>query len=432
MPARRLPVRPNLDQLKHQAKDLLKAYRRGDADARADVAAFHPDRVAPESAKLADAQLVLARSYEAPSWMRLVQCCELIDAIWNDDPETVRRLVTANRNLLTENAGIRNSNWGPPLSYAANLGRDRIIRLLYDLGARDLQQAIGRAILQSRIETAAMLHEMLGRPEPPPDAFGGPAYTLSVPGTEFLFRIGLQMRQGAGMPVETVIGSDSRRPADKRRILEIYAEHGYVYPDTPMMAFHRGRFDLLERHLAADPDLIVRRFAIDEIFPPEVGCRPQPYQAMGTPVDGGTLLHLAVYWDELDMAEWLLDHGADPNARAAVDADGFGGHTPLFNAVVSQEAFWINYSRGGRPQPGDTKFVELLLARGADPNVRASIRMRLSAGHGDTRIREFRGVTPLGWGRAFAREQLPSSKHREILFVNAEALSVIEAHGAKE
>jgi hypothetical protein len=31
----RLPVRPNLDQLKHQAKDLLKAYRAGAAQAAA-------------------------------------------------------------------------------------------------------------------------------------------------------------------------------------------------------------------------------------------------------------------------------------------------------------------------------------------------------------------------------------------------------------
>jgi hypothetical protein len=27
------------------------------------------------------------------------------------------------------------------------------------------------------------------------------------------------------------------------------------------------------------------------------------------------------------MAAWLLDHGADPNTRAATDAEGFGGHT---------------------------------------------------------------------------------------------------------
>jgi len=31
------------------------------------------------------------------------------------------------------------------------------------------------------------------------------------------------------------------------------------------------------------------------------------------------------------MAAWLLARGADPNARAVVDADGFSGHTALFS-----------------------------------------------------------------------------------------------------
>jgi hypothetical protein len=38
---------------------------------------------------------------------------------------------------------------------------------------------------------------------------------VSVPGTEFVFRRGFQIRQGSATPVETVIGSDSRRPADQ-------------------------------------------------------------------------------------------------------------------------------------------------------------------------------------------------------------------------
>ena len=92
MPSRNPPVRPNLDQLKHQAKNLLKAYRAGAAQAAADFAAFHPENVAPARAKLADAQLVLARSYHASSWTRLVQCCQLINAIWDDDPDAVERL----------------------------------------------------------------------------------------------------------------------------------------------------------------------------------------------------------------------------------------------------------------------------------------------------------------------------------------------------
>lgn len=93
MPARRLPVRPDLYQLKHQAKELLRALRREEPDAIAAFAAHHPGTIEPAAARLADAQLVLARSYEAPSWPRLVQGCRLIDAIWQDDVEAVRAQV---------------------------------------------------------------------------------------------------------------------------------------------------------------------------------------------------------------------------------------------------------------------------------------------------------------------------------------------------
>src|SRR5690349_6182932 len=91
-PARLLPVRPDLDQLKHQAKDLLRNIRRGDADALAEFNQFHPGETRGEI-KLADVQFALARSYGAPSWPRLVQACKLIDAIWRDDLEAVRELV---------------------------------------------------------------------------------------------------------------------------------------------------------------------------------------------------------------------------------------------------------------------------------------------------------------------------------------------------
>ena len=70
---RHLPVRPNLDQLKHQARDLLRAYRAGEPLASEEFKSHHPEIVPPEDAQLADAQLVLARSYGAASWPRLVQ-----------------------------------------------------------------------------------------------------------------------------------------------------------------------------------------------------------------------------------------------------------------------------------------------------------------------------------------------------------------------
>src|SRR5213075_888473 len=109
---RSLPVRPNLDQLRIQAKDLLRAIRRAGPAAIEEFEHFHPEasrfqfNTTDKSAAphLADAQLALARSYGAPSWPRLVQACKLIDAIWRDDVQTVAGIVKQNPQLVHENA----------------------------------------------------------------------------------------------------------------------------------------------------------------------------------------------------------------------------------------------------------------------------------------------------------------------------------------
>jgi len=95
MPARRLPARPDLRQLKHQAKDLLRALREEDPSAIADFREFDP-QCDVTRAQLADAQLVLARSYHAASFRRLTAVCDLIDAIWRDDVDAIRALTLAN------------------------------------------------------------------------------------------------------------------------------------------------------------------------------------------------------------------------------------------------------------------------------------------------------------------------------------------------
>ena len=101
-----------------------------------------------ESARLADAQFVLARSYGLSSWPRLVTACRMIDAIWRGDVETVRTMVRKNPKLIVEDARGVKGNWGPPMSYAANLGQDAIIEMLRGLGAADLEFAFDRACLQ--------------------------------------------------------------------------------------------------------------------------------------------------------------------------------------------------------------------------------------------------------------------------------------------
>ena len=212
-------------------------------------------------------------------------------------------------------------------------------------------------------------------------------------------------------PVDVVIESDSRRPAAKHRILELYAEHGFEFPDTPTMALHRGRIDLLERHLARDPALLTRTFTFSEIYPPELKCQPVKHGSYDehlprTPIANSTLLHIAVEYDELEIARWLLDHGADPNARAGVDERGFGGHSALFNAAVSYPIFWMNFT-GGWPdtrKPQNADFAELLLERGANPNQRASLCEGIVRGV----LREHRDVTPLAWADAFPDKMVVS------------------------
>lgn len=420
MPIRRLPVRPDLQHLKREAKGLLRAIHAGDPAAIAELRAHHPDPIDPTSAKLADAQLALARSYQATSWPRLVQAVRLATAIWRDDPDAVRDLVSGNPNLIHEHVLIRtDSNWGPPMTYAANLGRDRIIRLLHQLGATDLESAVGRAALQGKVATAKMLYQMAGRPRLDDDALGGPAYTLSADGTALLLTLGAGVRAGAGCPVEVVLQTDSRNPAAKHAILEMYARHGLELPDTPTMALHRGRLDLLEEHLQRDPGLLSRTFSHRQIYPAEMGCGDPLDATVGTPLDGSTLLHMCVEYDEIEIARWLLDRGMDVNARSAIGRDGFGGHTALFNTVVSQPNFWMNFRKRG---PFVAPFTELLLERGALPNVRASLWKRLHPGHGDSTRHEYRDVTALSWGRRF---------HASI-FVSEPAMRLIESAGGVE
>lgn len=422
MPDRHLPIRPNLDQLRRQAKDMLRLIRSGDPAAIEEFRNYHPEPMEPADAKLADAQVALARSYQAPSWPRLVLSCQLIDAIWRDDVDAVRAIVLKHPQLLREPARIlTNSTWGPPMSYAANLGRDRMIKMLHELGAADHAFALNRAALQSKIGTARMLHAMMGAPAPGEDALHDPAYTLSAPGTALMLELGAKVYGKDGKriaPVDVVLETDSRNPSAKHQILEMYVNHGLALPETPTMAVHRGRIDLLEKHLRRDAGLLRRTFTYQEIYPTEVGCHHAVLATHGTPLAGATLLHMAVDYDEVEIAQWLLDQGMDVNAKAGIDSDGFGGHTALFATVVSQPNFWMNHQR----LPQEAPFAQLLLDRGADPNARASLRKQLHPGYGEDTMHEYRDVSPLSWGQRF---------HKRI-FVSEAAMRLIAERGGHQ
>jgi hypothetical protein len=393
MPARDFPVRPDLEQLRHQAKDLLRALRAGEPEALA-LVREHAPRLVPEGAKLAEVQHALARSYGLASWLRLVLACRLTDALWRDDLQAVEALLDAHPRLLAECARGVPDSWGPPLSYAANLGRERIVERLLARGAGGLQHAFERACLRGELATARRLYARGARPVR--GAVMGPCETLNAEGLALLLELGAEACDACGdrlAPIALVLQTYSRAPEGKHRCLELLERAGTPLPDSAPLAVHRGSVAGLARHLERDASLLTRTFSHDAIYPRALGCAEDATLALhGTPLAGSTLLHLCVDYDELELARWLLERGMDPDARAAVDADGFGGHTPLFGCVVSQP--W----RVGRRR--DDAFARLLLEHGADPSLRATLRKRLRF-VADERLHEYRAVTPLEWGERF-------------------------------
>jgi hypothetical protein len=78
MPTKHLPARPDLEHLKHQARDLLNARRAARPDALQRIREFHPrfhdatdDAIAAALFTIADGHLAIAREHGFASWARL-------------------------------------------------------------------------------------------------------------------------------------------------------------------------------------------------------------------------------------------------------------------------------------------------------------------------------------------------------------------------
>jgi hypothetical protein len=413
--SRGLPERAHLDVPKREARELLDAWREKQPEALERIRNQHPKfkgmddaALAVADVKLCATQLVIAREYGLPSWAALKQRIAARDvvgvlqqAIEADDRDTVVAILRANPEML--HLPVSSGNWGPPMSHAANLGRLEIIQAISALGARDHQHAFDRALLQGQIVCARWLHAHGAKLAP--GIIMGCCETLKLSGFKFLLELGAPLTSEHGdrlAPVALVLETYVRNPAGKHVILDLFAQHGHEFPDTPMMAFHRGDVARLDKFLREDPQLLRRRFALREIYPTACGCDSDRRPGMHwTPIDGTTLVHLAIDFREREIFDWLLANRADVNARASIDAGGFGGHTPLFNTMV-----W---------GPGrDTIFVTALLERGADRFARADLRKFLDWCE-KPRWHEARNVTPAEWADSFPERGWVNTAARELL-----------------
>jgi ankyrin repeat protein len=114
-----LPARPDLGQLRHQAKDLLRAAQRGDPEATARI------RTVSERIILSSAQLALAREYGFASWARLKLEVERRDVLNSRDLSRLARLLAGHPELAT----TRMEHWSDhksadPVGYMAMLRFD--------------------------------------------------------------------------------------------------------------------------------------------------------------------------------------------------------------------------------------------------------------------------------------------------------------------
>lgn len=374
---------------KKEAKKLLSQYRDNNPLAAGLFEQFHPQKISPKDVQLSDCQLVIARHYGQKSWAHLLKAVAsnaqfrlLEKAFHARDKKGIRRLLNKYQLLFDR----------LPLRTAVLHGDIRLVKYLYELGARDIQDALGQSIYTCSREITDFLVSKGGNMEGK-DRYG----LIGLSACELLnlksLKYTLEYRTKP-VPEQVLfeyfamlVRTYMRNPKGKHACIQELTDQGLVLQDTPMMAFHQGRIDLLKKHVGHAPDLIHQRFTLEEVFHTPFFMNPTDGLHL-TPVEGATLLHLAIEYDEQDIMQWLVKNGANVNAESAVDKQGFGGHTPLFHTAVTFT-------------PEDTLKAAFLLENGANPNHRCSIKKQLKyAGKRHLEdIKEYKEVTPVSYAK---------------------------------
>lgn len=403
--SRNLPERPDIRHLKDQAKDLLRA---GTVTC------------------LADAQFHLAREYGFDSWPKLKKHVESLQeagrlkaAIDAGDVVRVKQMMTHNPSLHHAPLGYGRNG---PLTWIAECrgteptsARLEMARWMVEHGS-DIHQGgdgpLMRAALNDNrlpmmellVELGADVNALWGGHYP---IICAPCETLQPESLKWLLRHGVDDTHLEAC-VSMLIGTYWRNASGKYACLEVFAESGFLFPDTAPVAIHRGRIDLLEQCVRREPGLLTRHFSEAEIYPLELGIKPGDGLHCA-PLDGCTLLHMAVEYQDPETALWLIQQGADVNAASAIDSEGFGGHTPLYHTTVTLV------------EKADV-LARLLLQHGANPNVRATFRKQLRLDDPELgKMREFHDATAIEYAEQF----------QEPNWVNHAAVAAIREYGGQ-
>ena len=392
LPTRALREHPDLDQLKRQAKELLKAFTSGDADAATEVNAHYRGADASTFA-LHDAQLVLARAYGFESWPRLkayvdgVTVTRLTDAVQAGDIARVSAMLKARPELV--HMDMAENNEHRALHYAV-LRRDvPMVRLLMKAGAdarkgiwphRDATSAMTIARDREYSDVVAVIdEEELRRREevscpnttisPVQDQISkaisqGDNATAMRLLEEDPFLVNACDRNGA-TPLHIAAEENNieliswllERGASARKI----DLKGWTALDCAALAAHSRdqsaqRFPAIARLLLARGADFTINAAValgnEARIRELIQAAPDLLRQIGS---GGGLLTLAVNHGQVEALRILLDLGADVDERIVlqtVEEPTPSWGMPLWHAAMA----------------GNLDITKLLLDRGADPN----------------------------------------------------------------
>jgi len=117
--------------------------------------------------------------------------------------------------------------------------------------------------------------------------------------------------------IYSLINMYTRGPSFKNCI-QAFVDHHVEFDDTVLLAVLLDDSNWLDKQLRADKQVLQKTYSLDCTF---------------TPLYQVSLLHICAEYNHASCAETLVRHGADINAMAGVDENGFGGHTPVFHTV---------------------------------------------------------------------------------------------------
>lgn len=378
-----LPARPHLEQLKKQAKALLREVQAGAHDAVTRVIAQHPQwqSIAPEAKveprfTLADAQLVIAREYGFASWPQL-RARILQSQIPPSDEATAR--------AIREAAGQ-----GDLPRLKALL--DSHPELLDDAGGPGVRTALHQAVFGNQPEAIALLLERGA--DPNIRCEGDNAYPLHFAVEKNKFPIvKLLMEHGADPIGESdyhelgVIGWatawDYLDP--DKEIVDYLLTHGAHH--NIFSAVSMGASDAIRQIVANFPDQLERRMNGTKMrrFPLHLAVIKKQPESLNTLLDlhanlesldeaGFTALDLAAFLGETAMVQTLFDRGAKVRLPAAIALDRAHDIQRLLERdpdCLKPEGRWGTLIvRAAECSNGSV--VDALIRHGAEVNVRDS------------------------------------------------------------